>query len=239
VVAAVLVLPALALIGGLATACFVKAFGVVFLGEPRTELAVHAHEASATMRAAMTVGAGLCLGIGLWPAGVLALLAPAASQLVGAEPHSLAPGPPVAVTTIASLLIVVTAILAFVRSRLLAGRKVESAPTWGCGYAHPTARMQYSATSFADPALAPFAAALQIRSHGELPKGVFPTPVRYEQHVGDMAGERVLVPLCRRFLNAAGRVQAIQHWRMQLYLMYVLCTLVALVVWQLSGGIGR
>jgi hydrogenase-4 component B len=238
-VAAVLVLPALALIGGLAAACFVKAFGVVFLGEPRTLRATEAHEAGPAMRTAMAIGAGLCLLVGLWPAGVLALVAPAASQLLGGSVRSLAPGPPPAITTMALLLIAVTAVLALVRARLLRGRSVATAPTWGCGYAHPTARMQYSATSFAAPVLAPFAAVLQIRTHGELPAGVFPAPAHYEQHVGDMAGERLLVPAWRRFLHTAGRLRVIQHGRMQLYLVYVLCTLVALVVWQLQGGIGR
>jgi len=240
VVAAVLVLPALALIGGLAVACFVKAFGVVFLGEPRTPHAEAVHEAGPAMRAAMAIGAGLCLVIGLWPAGALALVMPAASQLLGGDARPLpALGPLPAITVMASLLIVVAATLALVRARLLRGRTVGTAATWGCGYAHPTPRMQYSATSFADPVLAPFAAALQIHRHGELPTGVFPAPVRYEQHIGDMAGERLLVPVGRRFLNMAGRLRVIQHGRMQLYLLYVLCTLVALVVWQLSGAIGR
>jgi len=240
VVAAVLVLPALALIGGLAAACFVKAFGVVFLGEPRTARAAQVHEAGPAMRTAMAIGAGLCLLIGLWPAGALSLVAPAANQLVGASAlRLLSSGPPAALTTMAALLIAVVAFLAVVRARLLRGRSIGAAATWGCGYAHPTARMQYSATSFAAPVLAPFSAALQIRSHGELPAGVFPAPAHYEQHVGDMAGERLLVPVWRRFLQMAGRARVIQHGRMQLYLVYVLCTLVTLVVWQLSGGIGR
>jgi hypothetical protein len=171
---------------------------------------------------------------------VLALVAPAAGQLLGGStPRSLAPGPPTAITMMAALLIAVVVALALVRARLLRGRSVATAPTWGCGYAHPTARMQYSATSFAAPVLAPFVAVLHIRRHGELPAGVFPAPVHYEQHVGDMAGERLLVPAWRRFLHTAGRLRVIQHGRMQLYLVYVLCTLVALVVWQLSGGIGR
>jgi hydrogenase-4 component B len=139
----------------------------------------------------------------------------------------------------ALVLMVVVAVLALLRARLLRRRSVGAAPTWGCGYAHPTARMQYSAASFADPVLAPFTSVLHIRKHGSSPAGIFPAPVHYEEHVGDMAGERVLVPACRRFLQTAGRLRVIQHGRMQLYLVYVLFTLVTLVVWQLSGGIGR
>ena len=67
----VLVVGGLALIGGLAAACFTKAFGIVFLGEPRSDEAAHAHEAGAAMRWPMVVLAGLCVLIGLaaplWP----------------------------------------------------------------------------------------------------------------------------------------------------------------------------
>ena len=67
----VLVVGGLALIGGLAAACFTKAFGIVFLGEPRSGEAAHAHEAGAAMRWPMVVLAGLCVLIGLaaplWP----------------------------------------------------------------------------------------------------------------------------------------------------------------------------
>jgi hypothetical protein len=99
--------------------------------------------------------------------------------------------------------------------------------------------MQYTATSFADPALAPFSSVLQIRTHGGLPDGIFPTEVHFEKHVGDMAGERVLVPAWRTFLQTARRLKVIQHGRMQLYLVYILATLVALVLWQLSGTMRR
>ena len=71
VVLCVLVVGGLALIGGLAAACFTKAFGSVFLGEPRTEEAKNAHEAGLLMRAAMLLLAGACIFIALsaplWP----------------------------------------------------------------------------------------------------------------------------------------------------------------------------
>jgi hypothetical protein len=99
--------------------------------------------------------------------------------------------------------------------------------------------MQYTATSFADPVLAPFSSAMQIRTAGGLPEGIFPAEAHFEKHVGDMAGERLLVPAWRRFLHAAHHLRVIQHGRMQLYLVYILATLVALVLWQLSGAMRR
>ena len=58
------------LISGLAAACFAKAFGIVFLGSPRTAEAGTAHEAAPPMRAAMAVLALLCVAIGSGGAGM-------------------------------------------------------------------------------------------------------------------------------------------------------------------------
>ena len=79
---------------------------------------------------------------------------------------------------------------------------------------------------------------MQVRTHGGSPAGFFPTTAHFEKHLGDMAGERVLVPAWRRFLHTALRLKAIQHGRMQLYLVYVLATLVALLLWQMGGALG-
>jgi hydrogenase-4 component B len=98
--------------------------------------------------------------------------------------------------------------------------------------------MQYTAASFADPVLAPFAAVLHIRTQAHLPEGMFPTAAHFDKHVGDMAGERVLVPIWRTFLHTALRLKVIQHGRMQLYLVYVLVTLVGLLLWQIGGALG-
>ena len=232
---ALVTLPALALIGGLAAACFVKVFGVVFLGEPRSDHARHAHEVGLAMRAPMLAAALACLAIGLWPAGALALVAPAAVCLSGeALPADL--GPLFNISLLATVLVALIATLALLRARLLKTRPVAQAATWGCAYPHATARMQYTATSFADPVLAPFSSVLHIRTDGGLPDGMFPTQAHFEKHVGDMAGERMLVPAWRHFLRAARRLRVIQHGRMQLYLVYILATLVALVLWQLSGA---
>jgi len=237
-VVALVTLPALALIGGLAAACFVKVFGVVFLGEPRSDHARHAHEVGLAMRAPMLAAAVACLAIGLWPAGALALVAPAAVCLSGATlPADL--GPLFNISLMATVLVALIAALALLRARLLKARPVTQAATWGCGYPHATARMQYTATSFADPVLAPFSSALHIRTEGGPPEGIFPNEAHFEKHVGDMAGERVLVPAWRHFLRAARRLRVIQHGRMQLYLVYILATLVALVLWQLSGAMRR
>ncbi len=237
---AIVVVLSLALIGGLAAACFVKAFGVVFLGEARSDAPSRAHECGGLMRLTMIASALLCLGIGLWPAGALRLVAPAVADLARLPAGSLPEaGPLTAITRAALLLAGGVAVLALARVALLRGRSVTRAATWGCGYEAPGPRMQYTAASFARPLLEPFAGALSAQLEREGPEGCFPSSARYQRHVGDMAGERFLIPAYHRILHLFSRVRGLQHGRLQLYLAYILVTLVALLVWQLSEFGGR
>ena len=61
----------LALSAALAAACFVKAFGVTFLGRPRSPAAARAHETDRASLAAMFILAALCLAAGILPGFVI------------------------------------------------------------------------------------------------------------------------------------------------------------------------
>jgi hypothetical protein len=235
-VATLAVIPVLALIGGLAAACFVKAFGVVFLGKPRTPAAHAAGDPPLAMRGAMLVGAALCIAIGLWPGAAFALVAGPAAQLSGTATSDAMLGGLVPLTRIALVLVGIAAALAMLRSVVVARREVTLAPTWGCGYEAPTSRMQYTAASFAEPLLDPFAPVLHRPVHEEPVAGWFPVAARHERHPGDAAGERVVLPVVRRFVALLSRTHIVQHGRVHLYLVYILATVVALLLWQLSGA---
>jgi hydrogenase-4 component B len=238
-VAAVAVLPVLALIGGLAVACFVKVFGVLFLGVARTDAPARAHEAGPLMRVPMVLGAALCVLLGVAPLVAIALAAPAVLEVGGlTEVPAGVVGGLASLTSVAGVLLGVTALLVLARAALLRRRSVSVGPVWACGYEGVTPRMQYTAASFAEPVLAPFGAAIQRTVHAELPSGYFPASARYDDHVSDMAGERLLVPAARRVLAAFGRVRVLQQGRLQLYLAYVFVTLLVLLIWQV-GAAGR
>lgn len=239
--ASILVILALSLIGGLALACFVKAYGVVFLGEPRTEQSANARESGPVMLIPMVIGAGVCAVLGLWPDAALRLVAPAAAILAGIDSVPMAAtGPLSAVTRAAFVLVGLIALLILLRSLVLKGRPIKAAATWGCGYAvpgsPPLARAQYTAASFAQPLLSPFAAVLPKKIHENAPAGYFPSHARYEEHAGDAAKDWLIFPAFRGVRGLLGRMLVIQRGRIQLYLGYVLMTLIALLIWQLSGG---
>ena len=236
-VATIAVIPTLALIGGLAAACFVRAYGITFLGTSRTEAASAAHDPSLAMRIPMLLAAALCVTIGLWPDAALRLVERPTLVLVGA---ATAPDPMlgslIAITRVSLVLLGLAVLLTLLRRRLLHRRQVTAGPTWGCGYELPSPRMQYTAASFAEPVLGPFEATLHRRTDEERPIGYFPREAHHERHPGDLAGERIIVPIMRRMLTVFGRLRIVQHGRVQLYLVYILVTVVVVLLWQLSGG---
>ena len=155
VVLAILVTGGLALIGGLAAACFTKAVGILCLGEPRNALASGAHEAGAAMRWPMAALAIACLGIGLFAPMAVRWVTPAVQIAARSDAGTLGkslsmPIPLLRATAWASFgLLALAAVLLWIRRRLPRGREESLTGTWDCGYARPTARMQYTATSFA------------------------------------------------------------------------------------------
>jgi formate hydrogenlyase subunit 3/multisubunit Na+/H+ antiporter MnhD subunit len=160
-VAMPLAVAAVALTAGLAVATFVKALGVGFLARPRSDAATAAREAGPLMLAAMGVLAAACAGLALAPAA----LGPALSRAVGVATHPPGEVTAGAVTlrlagigsTLSPLLIAVALVLGVIGTAglvRLVGRRVtrrREAPLWDCGAGPPTARMQYTATSFAEP----------------------------------------------------------------------------------------
>jgi len=232
------VIVALALASGFVAACFVQAYGGVFLGQARTKLAQDAHDVGGTMRVAMIGFAIACVGIGAWPSGALRIVTPAASQLarVGADSWIDLTSGLTAIARVTVVLVAVIVMLAALRRALLRRRVTESAPTWGCGYEAPTPRMQYSATSFSRPLLEPFTALTSTRIKRNGPAGFFPDKADYEVDLGDVAGERIVVPLARRVIRELSRVRVIQQGRLNLYLVYIAVTLIALLFWQLGGN---
>lgn len=235
--ASVTVIAALALIGGLAVACFTKAFGVIFLGEPRSDHAAHAHEAGPAMRIPMLVLAAACAGIGLGGPCLPILLQSAVGILTGgvSAPADLTGIVAVLwrITAVFGGLMLLALLLACLRSRLLADRPVTRAVTWDCGYAAPTARMQYTASSFADPIVRMFRAVLRTHKRFDPPAGLFPASSSLSTSTLDVYKEHLYTPV----FSAAGRLLArfrwIQHGRLNLYILCIVLALLALLGWKL------
>ncbi|MGA2229336.1 MAG: proton-conducting transporter membrane subunit [Tepidisphaeraceae bacterium] len=223
--------PALAIVGALALACFVKAFAAVFLGSARTAAVKRAHEAPMTMVGPMALLAGLCALIGLAPGLALQLLErPIAmwGQLSDAPVARFVPCWPVTALNV-SLLIAVAVGYAWVRG-MPRRRTVQAAPTWDCGYLRASPRIQYTASSFADTLVGLFRWLLRPTFHRSLPTGVFANETKYESHVPDVVLDGWLHPLWGRVKVRLASARALQQGRLQWYLLYILLALFVLLL---------
>ncbi len=236
----VVVISALALIGGLAMACFTKAAGTIFLGEPRTPQAAEAHEAPGAMTGPMLILAAGCLMAGL--CGPLALQVCgkviAKVSFLGEDAVTLhlakSAGLLWKVSLMGGVLIGAILAVALLRKVLLRGRDIRSSVTWDCGYAQPGARMQYSASSFAQPLTALFKSLLRIRSTETPPNGYFPKEGSLETHTDDLARQQLYRPIFSGIGQGAALLRVMQHGRINLYILYIALTLVVLLVWKLA-----
>ncbi len=229
----------LALIGGLATDCFTKAFGIVFLGQPRSDHPSHARESGKSMLFPMVLLAAVCLAVGL--AGfrivramplVLEGIIPFDRAAIRTELF-LTSGSLWSFTCGALAIFALIALLAIVRGWLLSGRAVGKTGTWDCGYVKPTARMQYTASSFAQPIIDLFNVFQRGRKRFKAPKGYFPAAASFETETLDTSREHVYRPIFEGVEGALAKLKVMQHGRIQLYILYIVLTLAVLLFWKL------
>ncbi len=236
----ILSLGALGLIGGLAAVCFTRAFGMVFLGEPRTDRAAKGHEAGLLMRAPMAVLAFMCLMPGLLSPLFAAPLSRAA-RIVMSLPCPGGDASAVFMESLlwhvmyggAALLILILAVV-LLRRCLLSGRSVETAVTWDCGYIAPSARMQYTASSYSDPAARMFRFILRRRVRVDAPAGLLPVKANASTSTEDLFESRVFSPVFRALEYCSNHLRLLQQGQNQLYILYIALTILALLIWRLS-----
>jgi hydrogenase-4 component B len=222
--------------GALALACFVKVCGIVFLGTPRSTAAAHAHECGWRMRVPMLVLGAACVSIGLVPAWFWGAVARASAAWNPAWP---AAPPPAPLATLGALhvALVFCAILSVLMIRSVVRRRgVTRAPTWDCGYAYPTARMQYTAGSFAGLITGWFAWILRPERHIHPPSGLFPAQASLEVHTPETVLVRVVEPVGSIVMRVSGAVRRLQHGRVQAYMLYLLVGLVTLALLAVFGA---
>ncbi len=227
-------LAALILCAGLAAAVFVGAFGTTFLGEPRSQAVDAAHEGPASMRLPMILLAALGLLLGL---GAPLLLETVLRALAPALPGAEALGAPMvdalgSASFVFALLLALFGGLCLLRRALLKGRDVRTGPTWDCGFAAPTARIQYTYSSFAQPLGDMFQSITGRTGSTTRPWGLFPARAGYVAETQD----RILGAFVALFEFLDSRLEALhrlQQGQVHVYVLYIAATLVALLAWGL------
>jgi len=229
----------LALTGALAAACFVKAFGIAFLGKARTRRTARAREVPAGMLGGMGLLALLCLLLGVFPTTVIEAMAPVTQLLVRAAlPSAAAQGwlwlTPISpqVASYSAPFVVAAIVVVFGLGYLFLKRgaaPARRAYAWDCGFGALTQRMQYTSTAFSQPIRRVFRGVWKVEeridtlaSPGPIPRV---TSLHYSLHTQDWSWLTCYVPIGRLVLAAANRIGFIQTGNIHTYLKFSFVTL--------------
>ncbi|MCF7971447.1 MAG: hydrogenase 4 subunit B [Methylococcaceae bacterium] len=239
---------ALALTAALAAACFVKLFGVMFLGLPRSRHAAKAEETQDKgMLFSLSLLAGLCFLFGIFPGLMIDLLGNVAQPLIGhGLPNATAAGwlwlTPVAAekasysAPIVLLLVVIAGGISYHYLRRDPAVALRESDTWDCGFGGITPRMQYTCSAFTMPFRRIFAKVWMIDETIEKQPGAMPlqvTDIHYQLHIEDHSWPKLYQPIERSVNRIARSVSRMQTGNIRVYLSYSFFTLIFLL-WVIS-----
>jgi NADH:ubiquinone oxidoreductase subunit 5 (subunit L)/multisubunit Na+/H+ antiporter MnhA subunit len=232
----------MALGAALSAACFVRAYGITFLGRPRSPEAASAHETDGFSLTAMSLLLVLCFLAGILPGLVIDAIAPVAQTLVGQRMPVQASIPWLSIVPVAEsrssyngllvfVFIAVSATLAAEVIHRFASRAVRRAPAWDCGYPDPSPATQYSADSFAQPARRVFGEVVILsRERVEMPAPGDTRPAHIEIEVHDPVWEVVYAPINGWVSYASERLNYLQFLTIRKYLSLVFAALIILLL---------
>ena len=221
----------LAVIGGLALACFTKVVGVVFQGEPRSRAAENVDEKGLTMLVPMLILAGTCVVIGVFP-GLFFKMA-----LKGISSLGIGYGIPFEpflritenITLAAAVFFVAFLMILALRMLLYRNKPLRRSGTWGCGFTQPTVKMQYTGSSYAAFILEFFRPVAPLDEDHPAIQGRFPEKTHYHSHINDVAELHMENVVIRPVLWMFDRLRWIQHGDIHLYIGYILLAVVILL----------
>ena len=241
-----LVIPAvgglLALAAAFAAACFVKLYGISFLGRPRSDVAARAHETDRFSLAAMFALAALCLVAGILPGLFIDALAPVSKAMVGnvmpyqtglewltivpiAESRSSYNG------LLVFLFVALSGTAAASAIHRLASDRLRRAPAWDCGYPDPNPAIQYSASSFSQPIRRVFGSVIfAAREIGEMPPPSSPAPARLTVELHDLIWDALYAPIARGIGFGTEHINILQFLTIRRYLTLVFAALIVLLL---------
>jgi hydrogenase-4 component B len=185
------------------------------------------------MIAAMAILAACCVLIGVFPGAVMRPLGRAVAVCIGSAGAGVVPATqfPSTAVTLLNICLIAMAVAGVLLARwMMRGSPLRTGLTWDCGYAQPSARMQYSASSFAQTLVEMFGWVLRPKAHQPGIRGLFARACRFGTHVPDMVLDLWLVPFWQRSKSAVAALRVLQQGSIQQYLLYILLILFLLLL---------
>jgi len=220
---------ALVMIGGLAILCFTKAFGIIFLGNPRTEF--EAHEMEPCRIIPLAIEALVMLSIGICPAFYAKLAGSALKCFPYSDSLALATTSDLSAIGLSGLaFVLLIGIIYAAKSRHNAMREINEGPTWGCGYTEGTPRIQYTATSFVKTYSQLFSFVLGNKKEMELPSDIFPNSGHFKSESFDKLENNFINKPLSAYRRIMDRFSFLQNGKMQFYVLYVIIFIVLTLI---------
>jgi formate hydrogenlyase subunit 3/multisubunit Na+/H+ antiporter MnhD subunit len=227
---------ALVLIGGLAMMCFTKAFGVVFLGNPRHDFKHDIKEVPFLQLLPLYFIAAFIVFIGMFPELFLDLLIKPVQLFTGVHQLPFVSFQGKGIEALLSVshagwyLILLVIFMLGVRKLVLRKRAITVLPTWNCAYTAPTAKIQYTASSFVKTYSKLFGMFFLIFKKEKEVKGIFPTGAYLETRPYDKIEKWLIdypITNLKLFLS---RFQFVQNGRLQFYILYGILFIVSIII---------
>lgn len=234
----------MALAAALAASCFVRVYGVAFLGRPRSAQAADAMEVDPWMRGAMAGLAALCLGLGVLP---MALVLPL-NHVVAAVVRAPLPAANVAglggwlwltpieagQSSYSGLVVLVAVIIVTIAGAAgvhrLASDRVRRAPPWDCGFPDPRPAAQYTASSFTQPLRRVFGTVIfRAAERADMPEPGEMHPARFEIRLVDPVWVGLYAPVLALVSWVADRANTLQYLTIRRYLSLMFAALIILL----------
>jgi formate hydrogenlyase subunit 3/multisubunit Na+/H+ antiporter MnhD subunit len=225
----------LVLIGGLALLCFTKVFGIVFLGQPRSEYPARPADTDNKMLISELLPVLVIIFIGVFPVLFIKPLISLTGSIFtfpGGVPADTFYQPMKLISVGAAVLLILTSVILIIRAAVIRKRAVVTGPTWGCGYSAVNARQQYTATSF-------------IQEYASLTKPIiktgfsntsysddelFPDKRDFHTHSDDIVRSKLILKPADFIVNVLRRAAVFQTGRLQHYVLYLLLFLLLIFV---------
>jgi formate hydrogenlyase subunit 3/multisubunit Na+/H+ antiporter MnhD subunit len=225
----------LVLIGGLALLCFTKAFGIVFLGNPRHEFQHEIKEVSLFQLMPLYLIAFFIVFIGLFPNLFLNLLYQPIALFAGTLiNHESA----LSFNTVGAIqafnwamwmLVLIVILIFLIRKYVTRKQKSVIESTWGCAYIGSAPKTQYTANSFIRPYRKLFKPFLLIFKHKKDVEGIFPGTSHYQSHSYDKIEMLLIDSPIRALKSFVGRFTFLQNGRLQFYILYGIAFIVSVI----------
>lgn len=231
-----------ALSAALAAAAFVRAYGMVFLGQARSRQAAAACESPVQMRLSLIVLASLCAVLGILPVSATTVLSEISQSLLGIQlsdaiiagwpwlaPINEARGSYSGTVLVASVLFLVMVTVAIIKG--FGTRSIRRAPAWDCGHKEANHDFQYSASSFAQPLRRVYGSTFfKAREEVDMPEPSETRPARLDVRLRDLIWDGVYQPLITAVVALSTNLNRLQTMTVRRHLLMMFITLMIMLI---------